>query len=539
MEMHMATVWEAVADAVPDATALVHGDTRRTWAEYDRRAAGLAGALTDAGLGPDSKVGLYLYNSNEYLESQHGAFKLRGVPVNVNYRYLDDELSYLLDNADAEALFFHTSLADRVDRVRERLPKLKVLVEVDDDGTHLDGAARYEDLVAHDPMPRIERREDDVYMLFTGGTTGMPKGVMYAQGGFTSNFVTLGYAATGFPIPTDAAQIPEIVRSLHESGQAPVSIPACPLMHGTGMWLGSMIPLLAGGTVVTLTSRSLDAGELWRAAVDERATMIVIVGDAFAKPMIRALDAAIESGQPYDLSNVRMIISSGVMWTAEVKEALLDRAEHLMLIDAMGSTEGGMGNQVTMRGLPVQTAKFTAQPETKLFSEDGRRIEPGSGEMGMVAAGGNVPLGYYKDPEKSANTFKVIDGVRYSFPGDWGYIEADGTLTLLGRGSQCINTGGEKVYPEEVEEAVKLHPAIEDCLVVGVPDEKFGERIVAVAALVQGGAANEGELIATAKGKLAAYKAPKQVVIVERVPRAPNGKADYKTAKKLAVDATT
>ena len=234
-----------------------------------------------------------------------------------------------------------------------------------------------------------------------------------------------------------------------------------------------------------------------------------------------------------------MIISSGVMWTAEVKEALLDRAEHLMLIDAMGSTEGGMGNQVTMRGLPVQTAKFTAQPETKLFSEDGRRIEPGSGEMGMVAAGGNVPLGYYKDPEKSARTFKVIDGVRYSFPGDWGYIEADGTLTLLGRGSQCINTGGEKVYPEEVEEAVKLHPAIEDCLVVGVPDEKFGERIVAVAALVQGGAAEEGEVIATAKGKLAAYKAPKQVIIVERVPRAPNGKADYKTAKQLAVDATT
>ncbi len=233
-----------------------------------------------------------------------------------------------------------------------------------------------------------------------------------------------------------------------------------------------------------------------------------------------------------------MVISSGVMWTAEVKEALLDRAEHLMLIDAMGSTEGGMGNQVTMRGLPVQTAKFTAQPETKLFSEDGRRIEPGSGEMGMVAAGGNVPLGYYKDPEKSARTFKVIDGVRYSFPGDWGYIEADGTLTLLGRGSQCINTGGEKVYPEEVEEAVKLHPAIEDCLVVGVPDEKFGERIVAVAALVQGGAADEGDVIATAKAKIAAYKAPKQVIIVEHVPRAPNGKADYKTAKQLAVDAT-
>ena len=305
------------------------------------------------------------------------------------------------------------------------------------------------------------------------------------------------------------------------------------------MWLGAIIPLLAGGTVVTLTSRSLDADELWRAAVDEGATMVVIVGDTFAKPMTRALDAAIDAGHPYDLSGLRMVISSGVMWTAEVKEALLDRAEHLMLIDAMGSTEGGMGNQVTMRGLPVQTAKFTAQPETKLFSEDGRRIEPGSGEMGMVAAGGNVPLGYYKDPEKSARTFKVIDGVRYSFPGDWGYIEADGTLTLLGRGSQCINTGGEKVYPEEVEEAVKLHPAIEDCLVVGVPDEKFGERIVAVAALVQGGAADEGAVIATAKAKIAAYKAPKQVIIVERVPRAPNGKADYKTAKQLAVDATT
>ncbi len=540
MEMHFATLWEGIADVIGDEVALVHQDTRRTWREYDERAARLASAFTAAGLGPDAKIGMYLYNSNEYLETQFAGFKLRGVPVNVNYRYLDDELWYLLDNADAEAIVFHTSLGDRVARVKDRLPKLKLLVEVDDgpapDGTtHVDGALAYEELVAaHDPMPRITRDEGDIYMLYTGGTTGMPKGVMYAIGGMTAGFVNLGFPLLGLTPPTDAAEVPALVREARRSGASPISIPACPLMHGTGMWLGSMIPLVAGGAVVTLPSRSFDAHELFATVQRERVTNVVIVGDAFAKPMNRALDEAAARGEPYDTSSIRFVISSGVMWTAEVKEAMLDRIPQAMLVDAIGSTEGSMGTNITMRGVPVQTARFQMGPTTKVFTEDGREVQPGSGEPGMVAAGGTVPLGYYKDPEKSARTFKVIDGVRYSFPGDWALVNADGTLTLLGRGSQCINTGGEKVYPEEVEEAVKRVPGIEDCLVVGLPDEKFGERVTAVASRAPGAEVDEATVIASVKQQLAGYKAPKAVVFVDRVPRAPNGKADYKSARELA-----
>jgi len=537
--MHFATAFEAVADAVPDALAVVHGDVARTWRDYDDRAARVASALTAVGLGPDSKVGMYLYNGNEYLEVQYGAFKARAVPVNVNYRYLDDELWYLLDNADAEALVFHTSLSDRVARVRGRLPALKLLVQVDDGGSGLDDAVAYEDLVAgHEPAPRIERFEDDVYMLYTGGTTGMPKGVMYAHGGICGGFVSLGYPLVGQVPPADPSGLPDAVRAIHADAKAPVSIPACPLMHGTGMWLGSIIPHLQGGTVITLPSRSLDPHELLATAQAHQATSITIVGDAFAKPIVRAIDEAADKGEPYDLSKVQMIISSGVMWTAEVKEALIERIPQAVLLDAIGSTEGSMGMNMTMKGLPAQTAKFTQNPTTKVFKEDlSAEVVPGSGEAGLVAAGGMVPLGYFKDDEKSARTFKVIDGVRYSFPGDWAIVEADGSLTLLGRGSQCINTGGEKVYPEEVEEAVKRVEGVEDCLVVGVPDEKFGEAVTAVVSTAEGVAVDEAAVIEAVKGQLAHFKAPKRVIFVTQVPRAPNGKADYKSAKTKALEA--
>ena len=540
MEMHFATVWESIADAVGDQTALVHGATRRTWREFDERAARLAGAFTAAGLGPDSKIGMYLYNGNEYLEAQYAGFKLRGVPVNVNYRYLDDELVYLLDNADAEALVFHSSLGDRVERIRARLPGLRLFVEVDDGGPHLDGAERYEDLLAaHAPAERIERFEDDLYMLYTGGTTGMPKGVMYAIGGMTASFMASSYPTFGLKAPTDAADVAPLVAAVVERGHAPISIPTCPMMHGTGMWIGSMMPLLGGGTVVSLTDHHLDGHEVLRLVEDERVSMLVIVGDAMCKPIVRAVDEAIERSEPYDTSSLRVITSSGVMWTAEVKQAVLERMPQLMLIDAIGSTEGSMGIQVTGKGAPVQTASFTKNEETKVFTPDDREVQPGSGETGMVAAGGSVPLGYFKDEEKSARTFRVIDGVRYSFPGDWATIEADGTLTLLGRGSQCINTAGEKVFPEEVEEAVKRTEGVNDCLVVGLPDDTYGEAVTAVVATVDGRSLSEAEVVASVKAQLAGYKAPRRVVFVAAVPRAPNGKADYRTAKALALESVS
>ncbi len=539
MEMHFASVWEAIADVIGDETAVVHGNTRRSWSEYDERAARMAAAYVAAGLGPDSKIGLYMYNGNEYLEAQFGGFKMRGVPVNVNYRYLDEELWYLLDNADAEALVFHSSLGDRVARVVDRLPKLKLLVEVDDGGPgQVPGALAYESVLAgHDPMPRISRAEDDIYMLYTGGTTGMPKGVMYAMGGMTGGFVTSGFPLLGLAAPSDASEISGLVKGAVEAGNRLISIPAAPLMHGTGVWLGAFIPHLAGGLVATLQNRSLDADELLRLVEAEAVTNLTIVGDAFAKPIIRALDAATAAGRPYDTSSLKMVISSGVMWTAEVKEQLLDRVEQLVLLDAIGSTEGSMGMSITMKGLPPSTAKFSQMPTTKVFTDDDREVQPGSGEIGMVAAGGNVPLGYFKDPEKSARTFRVINGQRYSFPGDLAMVADDGSLILLGRGSQVINSGGEKIFPEEVEEAVKRVAGVHDCLVVGIDDEKFGQAVTAVVSLNEGATATEGEIIAGVKGQLAGFKAPKRVVFVADVPRAPNGKADYKAAKQHALDA--
>ncbi len=536
MEHHYATLWEAVSDVIGDRDAVVNGDLRRTWSEYETRASRLAQAFLEAGLGHDSKIGMYLYNGNEYMETQFAGMKIRGVPVNVNYRYLDDELLYLLDNSDAEALVFHTSLGDRVARVMDRAPGVKLWIEVDDGGESIPGAVGYESLIeAHAPAKRIARKSEDIYMLYTGGTTGMPKGVMYETGGMMQTLMGATFPVLGLGMPS-IDEIPALVEKYHREGGAGASIPACPLMHGTGMWLGAIVAHLAGTPVVTLQNRSLDAHELWQTAEREKATQIVIVGDAFAKPMLRALEEARAEDRAYDLSSIRILMSSGVMWTSEVKQQLLDWHEFL-LIDAMGSTEGTMGTQITTRGNLAETAKFTMSPTTRVFSEDGREIVPGSGESGMVAAGGAVPLGYFKDQAKSATTFRTINGVRYSFPGDWAIVEADGSLTLLGRGSNCINTAGEKVYPEEVEEAVKRHEDVLDCLVVGVPDEKFGQRVTAVASLRPGGEATGEQIRASLRDKIAAYKLPKQIFVVDQVKRAPNGKADYKWAMQTVEEA--
>lgn len=544
MDIHAATVWEAISDVVGDAPALSHGNTHRTWREYDDRAARLASAFVGASLGPNSKIGIFLYNSNEYLETQYAAFKMRGVPVNVNYRYLDDELLYLLDNADAEALVFHSSLADRVLRIVHRLPKMRLLIEVNDkngDGHatgHVSGSHRFEDVIAgHEPMSRIRRHHDDIYMLYTGGTTGMPKGVMYTMSALTKSFISSGYPLAGLAIPDSVRDIALAIKDLHASGNVQISIPGCPFMHGTGMWLGAMFVHLAGGSVISLQKRSFDAHEMFSVAQDSRATNLVVVGDSFVKPMIRALDEAAALNTPYNTSHLKIIISSGVMWTAEVKEQLLERIEQVILLDAMGSTEGGMGVSVAMKGVPPATAKFAQNPTTKVFTEDGREVQPGSGQVGMVAAGGNVPLGYYKDPKKSERTFRVIDGKRYSFPGDMAMVAEDGSLILLGRGSQVINTGGEKVFPEEIEESVKRVVGVFDCLVVGIPDEQFGQAVTAVVSLTQDGAVDAAAIISGVKSELAGFKAPKRVVFVSVVPRAPNGKADYVIAKELALEA--
>jgi fatty-acyl-CoA synthase len=533
MEIHFATLWESLADAIGDREAVVCGERRRTWSEYDDRAARLASAFSDAGLKTDSKVGLYLYNGNEYLEAHYAAFKQRAVPININYRYLDKELLYLLDNSDSEVLVFHTSLGERVARVMERARKVKLWVEVDDGGDSVPGAVPYETLVkGNEPAARIQRYESDAYMIYTGGTTGIPKGAVYEIGNILQFFIRIGFL---FSSPDDVPQVHELAshaKALWQRGEAHVSIPACPLMHGTGIWLGVIVPHCVGATVVTLEGRSFDPHELWQTTEREMASQVVIVGDAFARPMLRALEKARDEGRRYDLSALKLMVSSGVMWTSEVKKQLLDWHD-LALIDAMGSTEGGIGTQITTRGNVGETAKFPMNPTTRVFTEDGREVKPGSGESGMIATGGAIPIRYYKDEVKSQATFKTIDGERYAFAGDWATVEADGTLTLLGRGSNCINTAGEKVYPEEVEEAVKQHPDVIDCLVVGVADEKFGERVTGVASLRAGSQANADELRKFTRTKLAAYKVPKQLIVVDRVRRAENGKADYQWAREI------
>lgn len=538
MDWNLATVWESVADAMPEHTVLVHGATRRTWRELDTRAARVAGALHAAGLRPDAKVAQYLYNGNEYLEILCGAFKARTVPVNVNYRYLEDELAYLLDNSDAEALFFHGSLAGRVAKVLDRSPGLKLLVQIDDGAPHLEQALRYEDLLASaEPMERIARSGDDLYFLYTGGTTGMPKAVMWRNEDLFGVLGEGGYPLLGGTMPEKSEGAGAVAASIVASGRRIVHLPASPLMHGTGAFT-SFQAMFGGGTIVTLPSRHFDPHELWQVVEQEGVTQMAIVGDAFAKPMLRALEEGESSGRPYDLSSVQLIISSGVMWTAEVKEGLCARG-NLICLDSLGSSEGvGFAASMSASGAAARTASFSIGPSAKVLRDDGGEVTPGSGEIGMLAVGGYIPSGYYKDASGSDATFRILAGRRWSIPGDYATVGADGSVTLLGRGSVCINSGGEKIYPEEVEEAVKQHPAVADCLVVGVPDDRFGETVTAVVALLDGEETDEAELARSVE-HLAHYKRPRHVVFVPLVERGPNGKADYRWAKAAAAEALT
>jgi acyl-CoA synthetase (AMP-forming)/AMP-acid ligase II len=538
MKWHFAEVFETVAALVPDGIALVHGDTRRTWREYDDRAARIAQALADAGLGPDSKVALYGYNSSAYLEAQFGVFKLRAVPINVNYRYVEHELLYLFDNADAEAVVYDARFAPRLAAIRGQLPKLKTFIEIaDGSGDHLEGARLLEEVIAgHGRLPRQDYDENDIYMLYTGGTTGLPKGVMYRQGDFVRG---LGIAGMGPDAPQTGEGLIAAVLALKAAGTAPISVPACPLMHGTGLWLGVFIAHFLGGTAVTFHNEHFDPDALWALISREKATSVAIVGDAFAKPMLAALRAAKARGEPHDVSCLKQVVSSGVMFSTEVKLGFLEMAD-VAIMDAMGSTEGSMGSSVVSRAAPPgETARFTKNPATKVFNERDEEVTPGSDEIGMIANGGFAPIGYYKDPEKSAATFREIDGQRYSFPGDFAKVAADGSLILLGRGSVCINTGGEKVFPEEVEEALKAHDSVWDALVVGVPDERFGECVTAVVSAHPGHEVDEAALITFARTRLAGYKMPRRVIIAQEVRRAANGKADYKWAKALAAGEPT
>ena len=529
---NLADTWETIAGAIPDAPCQRQGERVVTWGEFDRRANGLASALLAAdGAAEQDKVAQYLHNCPEYLESVFGAFKAGMAVVNTNYRYAADELVYLWDNADVTAVVFHGTFADRCAEVRDRVPGVRTWLWVDDDpdgGTCPEWATPYEEVVGAGGAEAVSgpwgRSGDHLVLLYTGGTTGMPKGVMWRQ----DDLFGVLDANNRKRMPPDQ-DLDAVTARVTQAG--PRNMPGAPLMHGTGLF-NAISNLMIGGSITSMTGRSFSAEEFLDTIERYGINSTSIVGDAFAKPILRALDAEPDR---WDISSLRVIVSSGVMWSKETKDGLLRHNERLIMVDALGSSEAiGMATNTTTAASSGDTAKFELGPDTRVITDDGREVEPGSGELGRVAIRGRTPIGYYKDEAKSAETFVEVGGHRYSIPGDYATVAPDGTILLKGRGSQCINTGGEKVYPEEVEECLKLHPTVADAAVVGLPDERWGEAINALVELHPGAALDAEALRDHVKAHLAAYKAPKRVIEIATVGRAANGKLDYKALKALA-----
>ena len=527
-EWTFADVWETVADTVPDRIAQVHGGRRIPWRTFDRRASGIAATLLQAGLQRQDKVALYLRNAPEYLEAAFAAMKAGLVPVNTNYRYVQDELLHLWTNADAAAVVFHGSFAGRVEELRPRCPGVQIWIYVDD-GAGVqetipcpDWAVPYETAAASDGG-HWSRSGDDLVLIYTGGTTGLPRGVMWRQ-----HDLFLASNTTGDPAAADLAHV-----RARLDAPAPIGLPAAPLMHGTGFVFAATI-LNRGGTVVTLSGPNFDVAELLDTIQAERVSDLCIVGDAFCRPVVEALE---REPRRWDLSSLKVVSSSGMMWSAGVKQRLLAHAPDVLLIDFLNSSEAsGLGRSLTSSRRAEKGARFRLGQNAFVIGSDGARLAPGSAEPGRLAVRGHIPLGYYKDPEKTAATFPVIDGVRCAVPGDYATVEADGSITLLGRGSTSINTGGEKVFPEEVEEAIKTFATARDAVVVGVPDARFGQVVAAAVEPVDGAAIDPAALQAHLRGRLAPHKVPRIVMPVASIGRAPNGKADYPQTTRRIVE---
>jgi fatty-acyl-CoA synthase len=524
---HYATFWEQIADRFPDRVALRHGPRQVSWAGFDDRASRLAGALRGHGIAAGDAIGTYLYNCPEYLEVFFGALKMRAVPANINYRYTSDELLALVDNSEAKVLFFDASLADRVASITDRSPGL-LTVEVGGIGqSPVPGAVAYEEmLAAADPADRIQRDEDDVFLSYTGGTTGLPKGVLTRIGLMTHyslwfRDMFFGERSTETPL--------EYVGELVAAGIDASVLPASPLMHGTGLAFASLPALCTGGTVNTLVGSGFDPHDMLATVEAANVAVVAIVGDAFALPIARALDAGRPDGRRYDVRSVRAVCSAGVAWTAQVKARLLEHMPDAVLVDVCGATEGmAYGFSQIRRGDVLSTANFQAAEGLKALADDGTVLP--HGEIGLLAAPTSATA-YHRDPTASARTFKAIDGVLHAMPGDLGRIEADGSVTLIGRGVATINTGGEKVFPTEVEEAIRTHPGVDDALVLGRPDERFGEVVCAL--VVSQRNTPVEDLKATVRQSLASYKVPRIVRVVDEIPRMPNGKVDYPLARTL------
>jgi 3-oxocholest-4-en-26-oate---CoA ligase len=543
VEFNLAQIFAAVAAANPDRDCIVFGDRRFSFAQTDERARRFARALHGWGLGAhreraqlaphesgQSHLGLYMANCNEFLEAMLGAYQARVAPFNVNYRYGADELVYLLGNARADALMYHARFAPTLALALQQLPPMR-LIHVDDQSGNdpLPGAVRYEDLLASgskvsmvsDEPLDVALSSDDLYVLYTGGTTGMPKAVLWRQHDIYMN--ALG--GRTFGTSEGVSSLQEIVE--RSRPEVPGSMTAAPLMHGAAQW-AAFINLCAGRPfVMAPTTTHFDPAEVWALASRERVVSLSIVGDAFGRPLLDAL----ESGE-YDLSGLLVLVTGGAALSAPVKQRFVELLPHLTILDTGGSSESGaqMG-QVSGR---VQRAsgRFAPNPGAVVVSADRTRIlSPGDDEIGWLAQQGLIPLGYLGDAEKTARTFPVVEGIRHSIPGDRARWDADGQIELLGRDSVTINSGGEKIFAEEVEAAIAEHPAVYDVVVTGRPSVRWGNEVVAIVQLTDGQRVDAESIIAEAARRIARYKLPKDVVFCDRVQRSPSGKADYRWAK--------
>ena len=537
MEFNAADIFEGVVDRVPDREAIVHGSTRLTYKELDARSNKAANALKKLGIKKGSHIGIYAFNCVEWLEIMLGAYKLCAIPININYRYVEEELKYLIDNADMEAIFYHKQFSNKLENIKSHLPLLKDFICIEDDSGEddvIDKSFNFEDLIANEDESRldVDRSGDDKYILYTGGTTGMPKGVVWRM---EDVLMTLGGgidAVTGEKYPTPEAFADKCLQD------QTIALALAPFMHGGAQWQ-SFNSFFSGWKLIINDQVSFDADYVWEVIAKEKVMNLTIMGDAMGRPLCDALPKAIEKG--LDLSSLFVLSSTASVFSASIKDTILEYLPNLFLIDAVGSSEtGATGVNIHTKDGKLKDSgggpKFTKPNFSEILNLDTKEVIPPSDTetIGYLARKGHVPVAYYKDEEKSKKTFIEVGGVRYSIPGDMAKYEEDGQMTLLGRGSVSINSGGEKIFPEEVEMALKAHPNIFDCLVVGVKDDRWGQKVVAVIQRRENDELSLDDIKDVASKYIASYKMPKEIVFSELIERAPSGKPNYQWAQEFA-----
>ncbi len=530
MALNIADLAEHAIDAVPDRVALICEGEQLTYAQLEERANRLAHYLLDQGVKKDDKVGLYCRNRIEIVIGMLGIIKAGAILVNVNFRYVEGELKYLFDNSDMVALIHERRYADRVANVLPETPLVKTVLVVED-GTDDDfaryGGVPFEDALAKGSPERDfgPRSQDDIYLLYTGGTTGFPKGVMWRH----EDIYRVLFGGTDFATGEPIADEYDLSKQAKENAPM-VRLPIPPMIHGatqSATWMA----LFSGQTVVL--TPEFDADQVWRLIHDHKVNLLFFTGDAMARPLLDALLAHQDEGNTYDLSSLFLLASTAALFSTSLKEKFLELLPNRVITDSIGSSETGFGGTSIVAKGQSHTGgpRVTIDKNTKVLDEDGNEVVPGSGVRGIIAKCGHIPVGYFKDEKKTAETFRTYNGVRYAIPGDYAEVEADGSVTMLGRGSVSINSGGEKIYPEEVEAALKGHPDVFDALVVGVPDERFGQHVAAVVQPREGTRPTLADLDAHVRTEIAGYKVPRSLWLVDEVKRSPAGKPDYRWAK--------